>query len=141
METGLRRFAAKIDRPIVVYVKQEGYVTPGEIARMVDDGLVAWVKYAIVRPDPADDSFLKRLVDVISPSRVVSGIGEQPALVHMRDFKLVSFTSGCVCIAPALPSNCGQLAGRRLADGTEDPGDVQTAGGSPQRNPSGARAP
>ncbi|MCA9265862.1 MAG: dihydrodipicolinate synthase family protein, partial [Planctomycetales bacterium] len=36
------------------------------------------------------------------PERIVSGIGEQPAITHMRKFGLAGFTSGCVCIAPAL---------------------------------------
>ena len=31
---------------------------------------------------------------------VVSGIGEQPAIIHMRDFGIVGYTSGCVCVAP-----------------------------------------
>jgi dihydrodipicolinate synthase/N-acetylneuraminate lyase len=30
----------------------------------------------------------------------VSGIGERPAVVHLRDFGLTSFTSGSVCVAP-----------------------------------------
>ena len=29
-------------------------------------------------------------------------MGEQPTITHLRDFGLVSFTSGCVCIAPSL---------------------------------------
>ncbi len=102
VETGLRRFAEKLGRPIVVYVKQEGYVTPAEVARLVQDGCVSWIKYAIVRPDPAQDSFLQELVQQVPPSLVVSGIGEQPALVHLRDFHLQGFTSGCVCVAPRL---------------------------------------
>src|SRR5690606_9346936 len=32
--------------------------------------------------------------------RLVSGIGERPAIVHLRDFGLTSFTSGSVCVAP-----------------------------------------
>ena len=32
---------------------------------------------------------------------VVSGIGEQPAITHLRDFGITGFTSGCVCIAPS----------------------------------------
>ena len=102
VETGLRKFAEKYGRPIVVYVKQEGYVTPKEVARLVKDGCVSWIKYAIVRDNPADDPFLKELVQQVSPSLIVSGIGEQPAIVHLRDFKINGFTSGCVCVAPAL---------------------------------------
>jgi dihydrodipicolinate synthase/N-acetylneuraminate lyase len=30
----------------------------------------------------------------------VSGIGERPAIVHLRDFGLSAFTSGSVCVAP-----------------------------------------
>lgn len=102
VETGLRKFAEKYGRPIVVYVKQEGYVTPKEVARLVKDGCVSWIKYAIVRENPADDPFLKELVQQVPPSLIVSGIGEQPAIVHLRDFKINGFTSGCVCVAPAL---------------------------------------
>ncbi len=102
VETGLRRFAEKLGKPIVVYVKAEGYVTPKEIARLVADGLVSWIKYAIVRPNPAEDPFLRELVEAVSPSLIVSGIGEQPAIAHLRDFGVAGFTSGCVCVAPAL---------------------------------------
>ncbi|MBX3733506.1 MAG: dihydrodipicolinate synthase family protein [Verrucomicrobiae bacterium] len=102
VETGLRRFAEKYGRPIVVYVKQEGYVTPKEVARLVRDGCVSWIKYAIVRPDPAEDPFLRDLLQEVPASMVVSGIGEQPAVVHLRDFKVNGFTSGCVCVAPRL---------------------------------------
>lgn len=100
--TGLRRFAERLGRPIVVYVKQEGYVTPAEVARLVKDGCVSWIKYAIVRPNPAEDPFLKELLQQVPASLIVSGIGEQPAVVHLRDFGLNGFTSGCVCVAPAL---------------------------------------
>ena len=31
---------------------------------------------------------------------IVSGIGERPAIVHLRDFGLQGFTSGSVCVAP-----------------------------------------
>lgn len=102
VETGLRRFAESYGRPIVVYVKQEGYVTPREVARLVQDGCVSWIKYAIVRPDPAQDPFLQELLQQVPSSLVVSGIGEQPALVHLRDFRVNGFTSGCVCVAPRL---------------------------------------
>ena len=31
---------------------------------------------------------------------VVSGIGERPAIVHLRDFGLAGFTTGTGCLAP-----------------------------------------
>ena len=33
---------------------------------------------------------------------MVSGIGEQPAIIHLRDFGINGFTAGCVCIRPDL---------------------------------------
>jgi len=44
---------------------------------------------------------LHELLDVFPRDRVVSGIGEQPAITHLYQFGLGGFTSGCVCISPA----------------------------------------
>ena len=41
-------------------------------------------------------------IQQVTPNTIVSGIGEQPAIVHLRDFGINGFTSGCVCVAPAL---------------------------------------
>ncbi len=35
---------------------------------------------------------------------MVSGIGERPAIAHMRGFRLPGFTTGSGCLAPALTS-------------------------------------
>jgi dihydrodipicolinate synthase/N-acetylneuraminate lyase len=99
---GLQRLAAAYGRPIVAYVKDDGYIDAAALARLVGDGSVCAVKYAIVRRDPADDPFLEELLARIDPARVVSGIGERPAIVHWTRFGLRAFTSGSVCVAPAL---------------------------------------
>jgi dihydrodipicolinate synthase/N-acetylneuraminate lyase len=98
--TGLRRFAEAYGKPIIVYVKAEGYLTPEGVKALVDDGVVAAVKYAIVRPDPSKDVFLARLVELVDRRYIVSGIGERPVITHLRDFGLNGFTSGSVCVAP-----------------------------------------
>ena len=100
--TGLRKFAEAYGKPIVLYIKFEGYLEPEHARALMDDGVVNWIKYAIVRDDPARDDYLRQLVDCIDPQRIVSGIGEQPAIVHLRDFGVQGFTSGCVCVAPSL---------------------------------------
>jgi len=100
VEAGLRAFAEALEKPIVIYIKSESYLTPAHCRRLADDGLVCGIKYAIVRQDPAHDDFLERLVDVVDRSLIISGIGERPAIVHLRDFSLVGFTSGSVCVAP-----------------------------------------
>lgn len=100
--TGVRRFAERIGRPIVLYLKHDGMLDVSTVQSLVADGLVSWIKYAIVRTNAADDNFLRSLIDAIGPTQIVSGMGEQPAIVHLRDFGLTGFTSGCVCIAPRL---------------------------------------
>ena len=100
--TGFRHFVEAINRPAVLYIKEEGYISPEGAAELVDDGLVSFIKYAIVREDTTEDEFLERLVDRVDPKLICSGIGEQPALVHMSKFRCVGYTSGCVCVNPAL---------------------------------------
>jgi dihydrodipicolinate synthase/N-acetylneuraminate lyase len=99
-ETGIALAAERLGKPVIVYVKAEGFITPAAIRRLVDRGLVQAIKYAIVRPDPSQDAFLSELVDLIDRALIVSGMGERPALVHWREFGLASFTSGSVCVAP-----------------------------------------
>ena len=100
--TGLRHFAEAYGKPIVIYIKADGYLTPALAAALVKDGLVSWIKYAIVRPDETNDPFLSELTQLVDPGMIVSGMGEQPAIHHLRDRKLAGFTSGCVCVNPAL---------------------------------------
>jgi len=60
------------------------------------------VKYAIVRKNPADDPYLRRLLQHVPAGKIVSGMGERPALVHMREFGLAAWTTGSGCIAPRM---------------------------------------
>ena len=113
---GFRHFVESIGRPAVLYIKQDDYITPRGAAKLVRDGLVAFIKYALVRDDPGNDPFLEELVEVVDRSLIVSGIGEQPAIVHLNQFGLTGFTSGCVCVAPSL----SQRMLRALSEGDVD---------------------
>ena len=98
--TGIRRFADQYGKPVIIYIKSDGYLEPNRVAALVNDGLVAGIKYATVRADPRQDLYLRALLDVVDRRLVVSGIGERPAIIHLRDFGLQGFTSGSVCVAP-----------------------------------------
>lgn len=100
VERGIRAFADAFGRPVIVYVKHDGYLTPAHVGRLAAAGCVAAIKYAVVRPNPSVDPFLTELVQRVDRSLIVSGIGERPAIVHLRDFGLQAFTSGSVCVAP-----------------------------------------
>ena len=100
--SGLRKLADRYGRPLVAYVKDEGYVHNSDLAALVRDGAVCAVKYAIVRQDPKQDAVLADLVERIGPELIISGIGERPVIDHFRSFGLRAFTSGSTCVAPAL---------------------------------------
>lgn len=100
--TGLRKFAEKVGKPIVLYIKYEDFITVEGARQLVDDGIVSWIKYAIVQEDPAVDRYLADLVEQVDPRLIVSGIGEQPVVEHLVDFGVNGFTAGCVCIRPDL---------------------------------------
>lgn len=99
-ENAIRRVVDRLGRPVIVYVKFEGYLSVEAIARLVKDGLVAAVKYAVVRKNSSKDELLSQLVQAIDRRYIISGIGERPAIVHMTEFGLPGFTSGSVCVGP-----------------------------------------
>jgi dihydrodipicolinate synthase/N-acetylneuraminate lyase len=100
LASAIRRFTDILGKPAVVYIKADHYIRPDTLARLDEEKRVAAVKYAVVRENSADDAYLRELIKVLDRERLVSGIGERPAVVHLRDFGLTSFTSGSVCIAP-----------------------------------------
>jgi dihydrodipicolinate synthase/N-acetylneuraminate lyase len=99
VEAGLKRVVDTAGIPLTLYIKSEDYVDVDTLARLVDSGTLIAVKYAIVRANPAHDPYLRRLLESVNPSRVISGMGERPALTHVRDFGLAAWTTGSGCIA------------------------------------------
>lgn len=99
--TGLRRAAEALGAPLILYIKWDRYLPPALVGELVDDGTVGAIKYAVVRENPARDDYLSALLDDVDADRIVSGIGERPAIAHLAEFGLPSFTSGSVCVAPA----------------------------------------
>lgn len=102
VERAIGDFVQAAGKPAVVYIKQLGYIEVENVKRLVESEAVSWIKYAIVKDDPAVDEYLTRLKDAVGTELIVSGIGEQPALPHMQTFDVTAYTSGCVCVAPAL---------------------------------------
>ena len=116
---GFRDFVEAFGRPSVLYIKEEGYISPEGAADLVDEGLVSFIKYAIVRERPEEDEFLTRLLDRVDRKKVCSGIGEQPAIIHMQKFGLVGYTSGCVCVNPAASQRMLTAIGNEEFEATE----------------------
>ena len=102
VDAGIRRFTDRLGRPAILYLRAEAYISPAGIERLVADKRIKAIKYAITREDPRRDGYLSELVERIDRNIIISGMGERPAVVHLADFRLPSFTSGSVCIAPRL---------------------------------------
>jgi len=100
--TGVRRLAERFGHPLIAYIKDSKFVTPGDLAGLVKDGAVCAIKYAIVLDDPTRDPYLDELLKDVDRKLVVSGMGERPAVAHLSKCGLNGFTSGSVCIAPAM---------------------------------------
>ncbi|HEY7116665.1 MAG TPA: dihydrodipicolinate synthase family protein [Tepidisphaeraceae bacterium] len=111
---GVRRFVEAAGIPALLYIKNDGFIEPDDVAYLAEKKLISGIKYATVRADPANDPYLKELLFRVDRNLVISGIGEQPAITHLRDFGLPVFTSGCVCVAPALSAE--MLAALRRKD-------------------------
>jgi len=108
LERGMREIADACGVPLSLYVKHEQdfgddlEAGMDVIGRLVDAKICSSIKYAIVRKDPAVDPYLTAFLKRVPSSRVISGIGEGPAIVHLRDFKLTGFTTGSGVLAPKL---------------------------------------
>ena len=99
---GIGLLAERYGKPVIAYVKDEGYIEPADLAALVKEGSVCAVKYAIVRADQTQDAVLAAILKSVDPAMVVSGIGERPIPAHTTSFGLKAFTSGSVCVAPRL---------------------------------------
>ena len=98
---GARRIADELGFGIILYIKREDYVQPDELARLIGEGVVRFVKYAVERDDAAKDRYLDDVLSAIGTNSIASGMGETPIADHLAVRKMATYTSGGVCIAPA----------------------------------------
>lgn len=111
LEIGIREIADAAGLPLIVYLKSDDAFGADRecgldaVARLVDDGVCVSIKYAVVLDRPEHDPYLSSLLRRVDRRRVVSGMGERPAIVHLRDFQLGGLTTGSGCIAPSLCSS------------------------------------
>lgn len=102
LAAAIRTAADRLGKPVVLYLKYDRMLAADAIASLVSDGAVSAIKYAVVRDDPSDDPELCELVDAVDPRYILSGLGDQPAWVHLTDFGVGGFTTGCGCVAPKM---------------------------------------
>ena len=122
LERGYREIAEAADVKLILYLKDEHNFGADKemgldaVARLVDEGVCAGIKYAVVRDDPSADVYLENLLKRVDRKFVISGIGERPAVIHLRDWKLPGFTTGSGCLAPRLSQDLFAACGREDFD-------------------------
>jgi dihydrodipicolinate synthase/N-acetylneuraminate lyase len=108
LEQGLREFAEAAGARLMIYLKEETNLGVDlaagldMVAKLVDEGMCIAIKYAVVRKDPEEDPYLDELLKRVDRCKVISGIGEHPAVIHLRQWRLPGFTTGSGCLAPTL---------------------------------------
>src|SRR5271156_3737763 len=108
LERGLREFSEASGSRLMIYVKEETNMGANlmagldSVAKLVDEGICVAIKYAVVRKNPEEDTYLDELVKRVDRRKVISGIGERPAVAHLRHWGLPGFTTGSGCLAPTL---------------------------------------
>ena len=118
LEQGMREISDAMEAPLLAYIKDEDNLGSDKeagldaVARLIDSGVCAGIKYAVVRKDPSQDKYLESLLRRVDRAKVISGIGERPAIVHLRDFNLTGFTTGSGCLAPRLSNDIFNLCQR-----------------------------
>jgi dihydrodipicolinate synthase/N-acetylneuraminate lyase len=118
LEQGYREISDACESKLILYLKEENVFGADKeagldvVARLVDDGICTGIKYAVVRPDPKQDAYLEALLARVDRKYVISGIGERPAIVHLRDWKLAGFTTGSGCVAPGLSQEIFEACSR-----------------------------
>src|SRR5262245_54804970 len=114
LEAGLREIADAAGLGLILYLKDEGNFGSDRdagldvVARLVRDGVCVGIKYAVVRGDPTQDPYLDGLLRRVDRKYVISGMGERPAVAHLRALSLPGFTTGSGCVAPGL---CNAILG------------------------------
>jgi dihydrodipicolinate synthase/N-acetylneuraminate lyase len=106
---GVRRLAHAFGSGLVLYLKRENYVDPDDLASLIAEGAVTFVKYAIERTDPTQDTYLDAVLSAVGAAHVASGMGETPIHDHLGRRALTTYTSGAVCIAPTAASKLLEL--------------------------------
>ena len=108
LDRGLREFAEAADTRLMLYLKEETNMGADlmagldTVAKLVEEEICVAIKYAVVRKNPEEDLYLDELIKRVDRRKVISGIGERPAVIHLRQWGLPGFTTGSGCLAPAL---------------------------------------
>ncbi len=97
---GIRHIASRLGHGVIVDLIRDSHLRPVTLRKLVEEGAVSAVRYSVVVSNPGDDGYLDRVIDIVGPERVLSGVGETAAMDHLAIRRLATLSSGAAAIAP-----------------------------------------
>jgi 4-hydroxy-tetrahydrodipicolinate synthase len=100
--TGLRRLSDALGKPLMVFFKSADYLTPGDAAALLADGVLCCVEFGVGAGPDAGTSYLSALLaQTGTAERIIDGAGER-TIVGLSVYGIRGYTSGSGVIAPHL---------------------------------------
>src|SRR5205809_1121713 len=63
VEAGIRKFVDAAGAAALLYLKNDGYIEVDEVVALAESKVISGIKYAVVRDDPANDRYLRKLCE------------------------------------------------------------------------------
>lgn len=99
---GIRHIAGRIGHGVMVDLVRDNHLRPVTLRKLVDEGAITAIRYANIVPNPGDDYYLDRIIEIMGPDRVLSNAGEGALYDHLHVRGLASASSGIATLAPRL---------------------------------------
>ena len=78
----VKTIADRLGKPIVLYIKFDRWMDPKMVQALEADGTISWIKYAVVREDPADDDYLREIQQVFHRKESsAASVNSQPSFI------------------------------------------------------------
>lgn len=98
---GIRHIADRLGRGVIVDLIRDNHLRPVTLRKLLKEGAIVAVRYAVPMPNPGDDGYLDRVIEVMTPQRMIGGLGEAAILDHLAVRRFGAVTSSAAALVPA----------------------------------------
>ncbi|CDN51951.1 hypothetical protein [Neorhizobium galegae] len=98
---GIRHIADRLGRGVIVDLIRDNHLRPVTLRKLLDEGSIVAARYSVQMPNPGDDGYLDRVIEVMTRERMIGGLGEAAILDHLAVRRFGAITSGAAALVPA----------------------------------------
>jgi dihydrodipicolinate synthase/N-acetylneuraminate lyase len=98
---GIRHIADRLGFGVIVDLIRDNHLRPATLRKLLDEGSIVAARYAVQMPNPGDDGYLDRVIEVMTRERMIGGLGEAAILDHLAVRRFGAITSGAAALVPA----------------------------------------